>query len=249
MKIIIEPTYAPCEDFLRALPERFATEGEVLYAGRNTVKRFTVGGEVLVVKRFKRPNLVQRVVYTFFRQSKAERAYLFAAQMRALGIDTPHEAAYLELKRGGLLLDSYFASAECRDPELRGPLNAPDCPEALITALAKFLVEVHRRGVMHGDLNLTNILFRPTDNGGYHFTLIDTNRSRFLTAPTQQQCLHNLRTLTHNRELMRRIVTAYCDLQGWNVNTSLYQVFQLVDRMERHHRIKRRWQRALGLRK
>lgn len=249
MKLVIEPTYRAHADFLSRLPETFAREGEVLYAGRNTVKRYRLGAETLVVKRFKRPNAIQRVVYTFFKPSKAERAYRYAAQMRALGIDTPHEAAYLELHHGGLLSDAYFVSAECCDPEIRDTLNAPDCPEALIHSLAQFLVEVHRRGVMHGDLNLTNILFRPTENGGYHFTLIDTNRSHFLTDPTQQQCLYNLRTLTHNRELLRRLILAYCDLREWNPNACIYEVFRQLDAMERRRRLKRKWQRALGLKR
>jgi tRNA A-37 threonylcarbamoyl transferase component Bud32 len=249
MRYLIDSTFQQHEDFVRRLPELFVCEGELLYAGRNTVKRFVQGADVLVVKRFKRPNWVQRIVYTFFKPGKARRAYLYAGQMRALGIDTPREVAYVECRRGGLLCDSYFVSTECRDPEIRDTLNAPDCPPQLITALARFLVEVHRRGVMHGDLNLTNILFRPTDRGGYHFTLIDTNRSRFLTDPTRQDCLSNLRTLTHDRDLMRRILEAYCAVREWNTNVCIYEVFQCLDRFERRRRIKRRWQRLLGLRK
>ncbi len=249
MRLIIEPSFRQHEEFLRRLPELFAREGEVLYAGRNTVKRFVCGTDVLVVKHFKRPNLAQRIAYTFFKPSKARRAYLFAGQMRALGVDTPHEVAYLECTKCGMFSDAYFVSTECRDPEIRDTIVAPNCPPQLLTALARFIAEVHRRGVMHGDLNLTNILFRPTEHGGYHFTLIDTNRSRFLTAPTRQDCLYNLRTLTHDRDLMRRILEAYCAVREWNTSSCIYEVFLYLDRFERRRRIKRRWQRLLGLRK
>ena len=53
-----------------------------LYKGRNTVKSFCVDGRTLVVKHYKRPNPVQRVAYSFFKKSKAARAYLFAAMLR-----------------------------------------------------------------------------------------------------------------------------------------------------------------------
>jgi len=46
-------------------------EGEVVYDSRNRVVRFIIGGQPMMVKRFKRVNAVQQVVYTFFRKTKA----------------------------------------------------------------------------------------------------------------------------------------------------------------------------------
>jgi tRNA A-37 threonylcarbamoyl transferase component Bud32 len=240
MRTVIHPDYHTLEAFIRQLPATFEREGEVLWAGRNTVKQYTVHGTPLVVKRFKRPNIVQRIAYTFFKKSKAERAYLYAALLREKGIDTPHEVAFIEQKAQGLLQDTYFVSAVCNDPEIRDTLRRPDCPEALIRALAAFLVEVHCQGVMHGDLNLTNILFRQEADGHYHFTLIDTNRSRFLTSATRQDCLHNLRTLTHERPLLRRILTAYCQLRGWDVESSLQAVIRELEGMEKRKAAKKK---------
>jgi tRNA A-37 threonylcarbamoyl transferase component Bud32 len=248
MKLIVDPSYKQLETFVRQLPASFDTGGEVLYAGRNTVKRFVIDSLPVVVKRFKRPNLVQRIAYTFFEKSKAARAFIFAGMLRKRGIDTPHEIAYLELKQGGLLNEMYFVSTECNDPEIRDTLNSEQCPEELICALAEFLVQVHRQGVMHGDLNLTNILFRTNADGSYHFTLIDTNRSKFLHTPTQHDCLSNLRTLTHNRALLQRIITVYCGLQGWKADECLSEVLRQLHAMEQRRATKRKFQKMLGLR-
>ena len=54
----------------------------------------------------------QQVVYTFFRPTKAARAFRFAAEFRKRGIVTPHEMAYIEQKEHGLFTTGYFISEE-----------------------------------------------------------------------------------------------------------------------------------------
>jgi tRNA A-37 threonylcarbamoyl transferase component Bud32 len=240
MRIEVHPQFREVSEFVQHIPFLFSTKGETLYEGRNCVKRFPSQLGDLVVKRFKRPHILQRIAYTFFKKSKAERAYLYAGFFRERGIDTPHEVAFIEEKHGGLLRDSYFVCAVCPDAEIRDTLRRPDCPEALVRALAAFLVEVHTRGILHGDLNLTNILFRQEPDGHYHFTLIDTNRSRFLASPTRRDCLHNLRTLTHERPLLRRLLGAYCELRGWDTEACLQTVLQELEGMERRKEMKKK---------
>ena len=118
MKIVIHPDFMQTADFIKQLPQHFAQEGELLYEGRNEVRRYRVKNEWLVVKKYKQPNIIQRIVYTFFKKSKTERAYLFAGMLRKRGFDTPHEVAYIEKKRGGLFLDGYFISTQCDFPPL-----------------------------------------------------------------------------------------------------------------------------------
>ena len=67
MHIHVNTASEHLRDFAERLPELFDREGEVLHAGRNTIKAFEAEGERLVVKRFKRPNLLRAVIYTFFR--------------------------------------------------------------------------------------------------------------------------------------------------------------------------------------
>ena len=107
MHIHVNTASEHLRDFTERLPELFDREGEVLHAGRNTIKAFEAEGERLVVKRFKRPNLLRAVIYTFFRRSKARRSYEHAVRLRALGVDSPEPVAWSEYRRRGLLCDSY----------------------------------------------------------------------------------------------------------------------------------------------
>ena len=103
MHIHVNTATEHLRDFTQRLPELFDREGEVLHTGRNTIKAFEVEGERLAVKRFKRPNLLRAVIYTFFRRSKARRSYEHAVRLRALGVDSPEAVAWSEYRRHGLL--------------------------------------------------------------------------------------------------------------------------------------------------
>lgn len=70
MKIVIHPDFMQTADFIKQLPQHFAQEGELLYEGRNEVRRYRVKNEWLVVKKYKQPNIIQRIVYTFSRKAK-----------------------------------------------------------------------------------------------------------------------------------------------------------------------------------
>ena len=98
MRIHVNPASDRLRSFAEHLPELFENGGEVLHTGRNTIKAFDVGGGYRVaVKRFRRPNLFQAFVYTFFRRSKARRSYEHAVRLRALGIDTTiHDIRFVE---------------------------------------------------------------------------------------------------------------------------------------------------------
>lgn len=113
MKFEINPCYSTLESFVRSLavPLFFARNGEVLHEGRNTLKLFEADGQRVVVKRYGRLSFFNRLVYGMLRKSKAERAYRHVVRLHKLGIDTPEELGFVEIRRRGLLRDSYFVSA------------------------------------------------------------------------------------------------------------------------------------------
>ena len=249
MKIVIHPEFVDAADFVRQLPQSFEHEGELLYESRNIVKRYRVNGEDMIVKKYKRPNIVQRVAYTFFKKSKTERAYLFAGMLRKRGFDTPHEVAYIEQKKNGLLLDSYFVSLNCNHPPLSELLWKRDFDRHPANELAAYMVELHVKGVLHGDLNLTNILYHTDAEGKYQFTLIDTNRSKFKPAPTKQECLKNLKRLTHSKALLRYIVIQYAVMREWNPKECALEVFRYLLQFEQKRKRKRKFQSWIGIKK
>ena len=86
----------------------FETDGKVIFSGRNTIKLINIDGHELVVKRFRRPDLIKKIVYTFFRKSKAYRSYHNAKEIVARGFSTPAPVEYIETKRYGLIDYCYY---------------------------------------------------------------------------------------------------------------------------------------------
>ncbi|MDD3906668.1 MAG: tyrosine protein kinase, partial [Bacteroidales bacterium] len=98
MTFFINPKFQFLEDFLKRLPECFEKEGHTIYKSRNEVKTFNIEGMALNVKSYRKPIFLNRVIYTFFRHSKARRAYENALEVISRGFETPAPIAYIEIK-------------------------------------------------------------------------------------------------------------------------------------------------------
>ncbi len=240
MRMIIHPKYCTACAFISQIPAIFDTCGETLHAGRNTIKRFTYNSSEWIVKRYKKPNLIQRIAYTFFKKSKAERAYLYAQKLQDKGINTPEGIAYIETKESGFIKDSFFISLPCNAPAIYPTLGGTENFDTrLADSLAIFFVQMHAKGFLHGDPNLNNILYHKDEKGAFTFSVIDTNRSVFKASPTKQECLNNLKRITHQRKLLQYITTQYATLRGWNAQESVNAVLKALDKFEKKRRLKR----------
>ena len=140
-KIILNPQYKSLYTFIETLPQNFNAGGEIVQDRRNTIKKFKVNGLEINVKRYRVPIFINRIAYTFFRKSKACRAYNNAFEVIKRGFETPESIAYIEEFKGGLLHYSYYISLQCPyRREIReyyqGPLQGN---EALMTAFAQLL--------------------------------------------------------------------------------------------------------------
>ena len=237
MKIVVDEKYQHLTDEIGRLPERMNDgEGEVVYDSRNRVVRFVIDGQPMMVKRFKQVNAVQQIVYTFFRKTKAERAFLFAKEFLHRGIDTPEPVAYMEERHHGLFTTGYFVSLETPGTETSLLLReVQDYPKDLAEAVARQVVLMHSKGILHGDLNLSNFLVTShlSPPASYSFTMIDTNRSHFTDGmPTDEQCLQNMVRLTHRRDLYEDLVRRYALLRGWDANATASKAIALLDAFE-----------------
>ena len=255
MRTVIAPEYTKHADFIARIPSLIAQgQGEIVYDGRNLVVRFRHDGLSLMVKRFKQLNAVQQVVYTYFRKSKAKRAYLYAQEFLRRGIDTPQPVAYMEEHRHGLFITGYFVSIEAEGTEAALLLReVQDYPGDLAEAVARQVMLMHSRGVLHGDLNLTNFLYTQHSSlntqhsslnihhstlNTHHFTMIDTNRSHFCNGfPSDAKCLKNMVRLTHRRDLYEDLIRRYARLRSWDADATVEQALQLLYRFE-HRKIK-----------
>ncbi|MBQ4276992.1 MAG: hypothetical protein II750_02700 [Bacteroidaceae bacterium] len=239
-KYIINPRFADYEDLVRQLlPGRFDSAGQLIYDSRNKVRDIETAMGHIIVKKFRRPPLHQRIDYTLRRPSKAQRAYRYGVRLDELGLSTPTPIACVETYRHGLFTDGYVVTLPCYDPDLRILRREPDSHPDLINALMTFMVNLHQHGFMHGDTNLSNFLYRPDDSSPTHYriTTIDINRSVWIEHPTQQQCLANLMRQTHIRPLLASLVERYAQLRGWDVEECVKTVMHLLNQFEKRKRL------------
>lgn len=224
MKITVNPGMEHLRQFVRQLPELFPVSGEVLHDGRNQIRAFDIGGERLVVKRYKRPSAFNAVMYSFFRKSKARRAYEHALRLRELGIDTPEPVAWSEYRRRGPLCDSYYVSRRSDYTPLSQTTARFPAAGTLpvLEAFARFTVQLHEKGIEHRDFNHGNILWDRTPAGAYRFQLIDINRMHFDDRPlSSRACMINLRRLSCPAVAFLYILDRYAETRGWDVDDTL----------------------------
>ena len=70
--VFVNEAYADFTSFVKVLPVYFKNgEGRVIYKGRNELREFRYKGVDLVVKSFRKPNLINRIVYGLFRPRRS----------------------------------------------------------------------------------------------------------------------------------------------------------------------------------
>ena len=238
MNITINPDYIRLKSFVEGIPESFDHSGKLIYDKRNKVRLFEVDGEKVVVKRYKVPMFFQRVDYSYFRPSKAKRAYLYALTLETLDIKTPAPIAYIEDTSEGIFRQGYFVSAYTGHPSLKDHREELISDPVLFDAYVDFLVEMHDKGFMHGDQNLSNILFWE-EGDDYRFEVIDINRSHFISDPSREDCLRNLMRISRDREFSHKVVERYAEMRGWDKSASVSFVDKQIDKYERKRKMRK----------
>ncbi|WP_371815939.1 hypothetical protein [Flavobacterium sp. CS20] len=111
MIIKIHPDFNPYQDKILNCIVNFDKQGQLIYGGsRNSIKTFEIDGLTINIKAFQKPNFIKKIIYTYFRESKAKRSYNFAQHLIAKNIGTPKPIAYVEDKDLIGLTSSYYVS-------------------------------------------------------------------------------------------------------------------------------------------
>ena len=110
MKYIYSDKGEKIKDELKRAIQNFRSEGKPLGPGlRNSLRIFRIKDYTVNIKSFKKPNLVNKVVYKFFRKSKAERSFKNALKLLEANIGTPYPMAFSEDNTKALFGNSYYA--------------------------------------------------------------------------------------------------------------------------------------------
>ena len=209
----IAPEFRELESWISHLHLNFSGDGETIFKSRNEVKVFNVGDYQLNVKAFKIPNLINRIVYIYFRGSKAARSFRYARRFFSLGIATPAAVGYVECKEGWGLKESYYISVHYRNEfTLREVLNYQVADhDVILRQWVRFTYEkLHLNNIFHLDYSPGNTLISKTGNG-YDFQIVDLNRMSF--GPISfERGLFNFRQLDTNRQTLELLAAEYASL-------------------------------------
>ena len=148
---------------------------------RNIIKILKFNGININIKAFKIPNIINQVVYSFFRKSKAQRSFEYAIELKNLGIGTPKPIAYFEYKSNSLFKKSFYVSeqqdCDLTYRELTTNFDYPDYDD-MLRAFTRFTYNLHEKGIHFLDHSPGNTLIKKKDKS-YDFYLVDLNRMNF----------------------------------------------------------------------
>ncbi len=198
----------------------FAASTELIHDARNKIKNIDFQGERLAVKSFKVPHLLNRIVYSFFRDSKAKKSYIFSQKIDQF---TPKAIAYIENYQQGLLSTSYFISQQFDfDFDIRRPLLEADFADRvnIFKQFSDFVYRLHEQNILHLDLSPGNILIKKENGGQYLFKIVDINRMKFISLSENKRA-KNFSKLWANNEDLTVMLVEYARLAGYEQSSFL----------------------------
>ena len=202
--------------FCQHLSQSFDEIGEVIFKKRNTVRQIelSINGQptTLIVKRFRKPNIIQKITYLFGKKTKGYKAYYNAIVIHERGFDTPLGVGYVEVWSGLFLQSAYYISLANFEPAIGTELTEqPDFNREIAKYFGQYVAQLHLQGILHHDLNSSNVLFSLEEND-CHFTLIDINRMTFYRVGQKiplSICYDNMTRFCGNPPLFECVMQAY----------------------------------------
>jgi len=206
-KLIINSLYKNFENFTINIKDFFSSNKNTIHKARNEIKIINYDNTDTVVKSFKEPNIINKIAYTFFRDSKARKSYY-----NSLRVDdfVPTPLSYIEFYENTLLKDSYFISKKFDyDFTIREPLLDADFKnkDAIFKAFAIFTLQLHNNGIYHEDYSPGNILIKK-EKKAFLFKIVDVNRMSFLTLSEKDRA-KNFSKLWASDKILKIMATEY----------------------------------------
>mgnify|MGYP003616743685 CR=1 FL=1 len=226
------------------LIDNFLIEGKILVNGqRNTIKLFKVEDITLNIKSFKKPNLINKIAYRYFRKSKARRSFEFASKLMEMQIGTPNPVAFFENYDFIGLKESYYACEHLENVfEFREIVQneAFENRDFIIREFTQFTFEMHEKGIEFLDHSPGNTLIRKNTDGSYSFFLVDLNRMKFHESLDFKTRMKNLSKITHKKDMIVVMSNEYAKLSGEDETIIFETMWGLTaDFQYRFHRKKR----------
>lgn len=224
MKIVVATPYKSAD--IQFILNEIQTKGHIEYQKRNIIKSINIADKKLNIKIFKIPHILNKVVYHYFRKSKAQRSFEYAQILIKKGFNTPYPIAYAERKSVLFLLDSYYLSEHIEyQLTFRTLIHDQQYPgrTQILQEFTEFTYNLQESGIYFIDHSPGNTLIDKQDNH-YKFSLVDLNRMRFGHINYQKR-IENFTRLSLTDEMIEIISLKYAGLCGKDyqeVYTDLY---------------------------
>lgn len=220
----------------------FKSLGDMFNDGdRNVIKTMTIDGVLVNVKSFRTPNIINKIVYRFFRKSKAQRSFEYAQYLENHDFGTPKPLGYFENSSALIFRDSYYASehlkADLTYRELTTDLNYPN-HEDILRAFTRFSFKLHQNGINFLDHSPGNTLI-VLNNDDYKFYLVDLNRMQFGPMDFLTR-MKNFSKLTTHKPMVKVMSSEYAKVSGEDESLIFNTMWkETQDFQERYYRKKR----------
>ena len=226
-------------DFFKNIKEHFFNNENSIHKARNEIKIIEHENKELVIKSFKIPHHLNKIIYSFFRASKAKRSYDHSIKILDF---VPAPIGYIEFKKFGLLYESYFISENFKyDYTMKEVLfeKSKEEKEEILKEFASFTYELHQNNVLHLDYSPGNILIKKEVDETYTFKAVDLNRMKFKTLNDNER-LHNFSKLWAKDEDLETIVKYYAKLTGKDEKESIEKALYFTQKDKEMKKLKNR---------
>lgn len=227
------------EDLTKIIHDFDALEGGV--GKRNIIKIIKIDTINLNIKAFKIPNIVNQIVYNFFRKSKAQRSYEYAEKLLKMGVGTPKPIAFFEFKTPLLFKKSFYVSEQLECDltyrELTTDFSIPDY-DTILRAFTRFTFSLHEKGINFLDHSPGNTLIKKNGDT-YDFYLVDLNRMNFGPLDFETR-IKNFTRLTIHKSMVEVMSDEYAKCTGEDYNKIFNLMWKETEAFqERYYRKKR----------
>jgi len=244
MKKVFHSKYKKFESEIEEFVFGFDNFGEQLKDARNKLKLFPFKDGQVNIKSFKVPNLINQIVYRFFRKSKAQRSFEYANKLQDLGIGTPNPIAYYEFTSPFLYKRSFYVSEQLEsDLTYRELIRDFEYPnhEDILRAFTRFTFKLHEKGINFLDHSPGNTLIK-INSDGYEFFLVDLNRMKF-GSMTFEARMKNFSRLTKFKPMVEVMSDEYAKSIGKDYEMVFSEMWQSTqtfrNKIERKKRFKK----------
>ncbi len=209
-----------------------------VHKARNEIKVISYNNAFVVAKSFKIPNIFNKIVYTFFRDSKAKKSYDNSIRIMDF---VPEPVGYIEFEKFGFIYDSYFVSEKFEyDFTIREPLleKTFEDKENIFNQFAEFTYKLHQNDIVHLDYSPGNILIKK-DADNYIFKIVDINRMQFKKLSLEER-LQSFDKLWAKDEDMKIIACKYAKLINEDENYCAEQAIKYSQKNKNLKNLKKR---------